>query len=116
MQTTRRELFITALAALSGLAVLGTGGVALAADGAVVTFTAGTGDGPGRISVTNASNGSTTSVGLLPRTSAEACASMLADAASKVGFKTQLAGVKVTLQGRGAVVKVEGATITKSDI
>jgi hypothetical protein len=110
--TTRRKLLIAALACLP---LLGSGGAARAADGVVVTFTAGTGDTPGKITVTNANNGSTTTIGLLPKTTAEACASMLADAAPKVGFKTQLGGTRVTLLGRGVVVKVEGATITKSD-
>jgi hypothetical protein len=112
MQTTRRTFFALTLACV---AVLGAPSMARSDDGVVFTFTSGTGDGPGKISVTNASNGSTTSVGLLPKTSAEACAAMLADAASKVGFKTQLGGVRVTILGRGAVVKVDGASMTKSD-
>ncbi len=81
----------------------------------VFTFTSGTGDAPGKITVTNASTGSTTSVGLVPKMSAAACASMLADAAPKVGLKTELGGASVTVLGHGVVVKVEGATVTRSE-
>jgi hypothetical protein len=112
MHTMRRS-FVAAL--LVCIAVLAARSFALAGDSMVFTFTSGTGDVPGRITVTNASTGSTTSVGLMPKMSAAACASMLSDAAPKVGLKTELSGASVTILGHGAVVKVEGATVTKSD-
>jgi len=112
MQTTRRAV---AAALLACFAVLATSSFARAGDAVVFTFTSGTGDVPGKITVTNANNGSTTSVGLLPKMSAAACATMLSDAAPKVGFKTELGGASVTVLGHGVVVKVEGATVTKSD-
>ena len=112
MQAIRRALTIAVLACV---AIVVTGVVARAADGVVVTFTSGTGETAGKITVTNASNGSTATVGLIPKLSAEACASMLSAAAPKVGFKTELAGASVTIVGHGAVVRVEGATITKTD-
>ena len=102
-------------AVLACAAVLATSPFALAGDSVVFTFTSGTGDTPGRISVTNASTGSTTSVALMPKMSPAACATMLADAAPKVGLKTELAGPSVTIVGHGAVVKVDGATVTKAD-
>jgi hypothetical protein len=40
---------------------------------------------------------------------------MLGDAAPKVGFKTEVSGASVTVRGHGIVVKVEGASITRSD-
>jgi hypothetical protein len=112
MQTTRRAI---AAAVLVWVAAVATGSLARAGDAVVFTFTSGTGDAPGKISVTNASSGSTTSVGLLPKMSAAACASMLSDAAPKVGFKTELGGASVTIFGHGVVVKIEGASVTKSD-
>jgi hypothetical protein len=112
MKTMRRA--VTA-AVLACVAVLAASAFAFAGDSVVFTFTSGTGDVPGRITVTNASSGSTTSVGLMPKMSPAACATMLADAAPKVGLKTELAGASVTILGHGAVVKVEGATVTKSD-
>jgi hypothetical protein len=112
MRTTRRAFSIAALACVS---VLATPFVARAGDGVVVTFTTGTGDAPGKITVTNASNGSTATVGLIPKLSAEACAAMLSTAAPKVGFKAELTGASVTVLGRGVVVKVDGASITKTD-
>jgi hypothetical protein len=112
MQTTRRAL---ALAALAVLVVLVTGSFARASDAVIITFTSGTGDAPGKITVTNASTGSTNSVGLIPKMSAAACAAILADAAPKVGLKTELTGTSVTLYGHGAIVRVDGASITKSD-
>jgi hypothetical protein len=112
MQTTRRAI---AAAVLAWVAVLATTSLVRAGDAVVFTFTSGTGDAPGKISVTNASSGSTTSVGLLPKMSAAACATMLSDAAPKVGFKTELGGASVTIFGHGVVVKIEGASVTKSD-
>ena len=118
MHFTRRTVSATLLAC----AALATGDLATAplahaaANGLVVTFTSGTGDGSGKITVTNASNGSTATVGLIPQLSPEACASMLSDAAPRVGFKTELAGATVTIKGRGVVVKVEGPSITKTDL
>lgn len=112
MQTTRRAI---AAAALAFVAVLAASSFVRAGDGVVFTFTSGTGDVPGKITVTNASSGSTTSVGLLPKMSAVACASMLSDAAPKVGFKTELGGASVTVFGHGVIVKVEGASFTRSD-
>src|ERR1035438_5054970 len=87
MQTTRRAV---AAAVPAWFAVLATSSFTRAGDAVVFTFTSGTGDAPGKITVTNAGNGSTASVGLVPKMSAAACASMLADAAPKVGFKTEL--------------------------
>ncbi|HTB72971.1 MAG TPA: hypothetical protein VK762_06995 [Polyangiaceae bacterium] len=112
MQTTRRALAVAVLACVAAVA---TSSVVRAGDGVVFTFTSGTGDAPGKITVTNASSGSTTSVGLVPKMSAAACAAILSDAAPKVGLKTELAGASVTIFGHGAVVKVEGASVTKSD-
>ena len=112
MQTTRRAV---ATAVLACFAVLATGSLARAGDAVVFTFTSGTGDAPGKVTVTNAGNGSTVSVGLVPRMSGAACASMLADAAPKVGFKTEVSGASVTVLGHGVVVKVEGASVTRSD-
>ena len=118
MITTRRAFFSAALAATAILASTATGSRAVAATpaGIVVTFTSGTGDASGRITVTNASNGSTASVGLIPKLTAAECAAMLSSTAPKVGFKADVNGPTVTLTGKGAVVKVEGATITKSDL
>jgi hypothetical protein len=113
MHARRRAVFV-AIAALACLVVLGAGS-ARAGDGVVFTFTSGTGDAPGRITVTNASSGSTTSVGLLPKMSAASCASLLSDLAPKVGFKTEVGGASVTILGHGVVVKIEGPTFTKSD-
>ena len=112
MKTTRRAV---AAAVLACFAVVATSSFARAGDAVVFLFTAGTGEAPGKLTVTNAANGSTVSIGLMPRMSPASCASMLADAAPKVGFKTQLDGASVTILGHGAVVKVEGASITKSD-
>jgi hypothetical protein len=82
----------------------------------LVTFTSGTGDAPGKITVTNAGNGSTTTVGLAPKLPAATCAEMLASAAPKVGLRSELAGSAVKIYSRSAIVKVDGATITKSDL
>jgi hypothetical protein len=112
MQTTRRAIAVAVLACVAALA---TSSVVRAGDAVVITFTSGTAEAPGKIAVTNASTGSTTSVGLLPKMSAAACASMLSDAAPKVGLKTELAGASVTIFGHGVVVKVEGASFTRTD-
>src|SRR5579862_7273427 len=112
MQTTGPALAAAVLACVAGLAM---SSIVRAGDGVVCSFTSGTGDAPGKITVTNASSGSTTSVGLVPKMSAAACAAILSDAAPKVGLKTELAGASVTIFGHGAVVKVEGASVTKSD-
>jgi hypothetical protein len=112
MKTTRRAV---AAAVLACFAVLATSSLARAGDAVVFTFTSGTGDAPGKLTVTNASSGSTVSVGLVPKMSGAACASMLADAAPKVGFKTEISGASVTILGHGVVVKAEGVTVTKSD-
>ncbi len=112
MQTMRHALVAAALACAAAVA---TSPLARAGDAVVFTFTSGTGDGPGKITVTNASTGSTNSVGLVPKTSAAACASILSDAAPKVGLKADLAGTSVTIYGHSAVVRVEGASFTKSD-
>jgi hypothetical protein len=118
MITTRRALFSAALAVAAVLATTAIGSDAVAATpaGVVVTFTSGTGDTSGKISITNASNGSTASVGLIPKLSAAECAVMLSSTAPKVGFKAEVSGATVTITGKGAVVKVEGASITKSDL
>ncbi len=115
MHWTRRTV---SLALLTGaLAALALSAPARAADaGVLITFTSGTGDAPGKITVTNAGNGSTTTVGLAPKLPASACAEILATAAPKVGLKTELAGGAVKIFSRSAVVKVEGAAITKSDL
>jgi hypothetical protein len=112
MKTTRRAVAAAVLACFAGLAA---SSFARAGDAVVFTFTSGTGDAPGKLTVTNASSGSTVSVGLVPKMSGPACASMLADAAPKVGFKTEISGASMTILGRGVVVKVEGVTVTRSD-
>ena len=118
MITSRRAFFSAALSAAVVLAGASTAYRAVAATpaGIVVTFTSGTGDASGRISITNASNGSTASVGLIPKLTAAECAAMLSSTAPKVGFKAEVSGATVTITGKGAVVKVEGASITKSDL
>lgn len=113
-KTTRREVFAAALAC--GLAIVSSATIARAGDGVLITFTSGTGDAPGKITVTNAGNGSTTTVGLAPKLPASACAEILSTAAPKVGLKTELAGNAVKIFSRSAVIKVEGASITKSDL
>jgi hypothetical protein len=112
----RRSFSLALLAGvLAAAAVSAVSASAGAADGVLVTFTAGTGDAPGKITVTNAGNGSTTSVGLAPRLPASACAEILATAAPKVGLKVELSGSAVKFFSRSAIVKVEGATMTKSE-
>lgn len=115
MQMTRRAVAIAALACLAIFAVSSFARAGDAGDAVVFTFTAGTGEAPGKVTVTNAGTGSTVSVGLLPRMSASACASMMADAAPKVGLKTEVSGASVTVLGHGVVVKVEGVSVTRSD-
>jgi hypothetical protein len=112
MPTTRRAF---AAAVLACSAALATSSFARAGDAVVFTFTSGTASAPGRVTVTNAASGSTISVGLLPNMSGPSCASMLAEAAPKVGFKTEVSGASVTVLGHGIVVKVEGASLTRSD-
>jgi hypothetical protein len=112
MQPMRRAV---AAAILACVAILATSPFARASDAVVITFTSGTGDTPGKITVTNASTGSTTSVSLLPKMSAAACATILSDAAPKVGLKTEITGTSVTVFGHGALVKVEGVSVTKTD-
>jgi hypothetical protein len=114
MRTPRRSFLLVSFAALLATATMAAS--ASAFDGVLVTFTSGTGDGPGKITVTNAGTGSTTTVGLVPKLSASACAEILSTAAPKVGLKTELAGTGVRVLSRSAVIKVEGATITKSDL
>jgi len=114
MRIPRRTLLLASLAPL--LAAVTMAAPARASDGVLVTFTAGTGEGPGKITVTNASTGSTATVGLVPRLSASACAEILSTAAPKVGLKAELSGNGVRIFSRSAVIKVEGTTITKSDL
>jgi hypothetical protein len=99
----------------TALALLATSVPALGQDFVVFTFTAGTGDSAGSITVTNANTGSTTSTGIVPHWSPEACAQVLSLAAAKIGFRTELSGRSVRIFGRGAVVKALGAVVTKSD-
>jgi hypothetical protein len=110
MHTTRRAF------SLAFLATITLSGPARAGDGVLITFTSGTGDASGKITVTNAGTGSTTSVGLAPKLPATACAEILATAAPKVGLKVELSGSAVKIFNRSAIVKVEGATTTKGDI
>jgi hypothetical protein len=113
-QTARRAMFLVVLVEI--LATLATGPPALAADMLLITFTSGTGDSSGSLTVTNATTGSTTTSGLVPHSPPAACANALSLAAPKVGFRAELSGTNVHIFGRGAVVKVVGATITKSDV
>jgi hypothetical protein len=112
-KTTRREVFAAAIGA--SLAILSIAPAARAADGVLITFTSGTGDTSGKITVTNAGNGSTTSVGLAPKLPASVCADTLSTAAQKIGLKAELVGNAVKIFSRSAVVKVEGAATTKTD-
>jgi hypothetical protein len=111
--TGRRAMFVAVLVGI--LASLETALPALGADAVLVTFTSGTGDSSGSLTVTNASTGSTTTSGLAPHSPPAACANALSLAAPKVGFRTELSGSSVRIFGRGALVKVVGATINKSD-
>jgi len=89
---------------------------ARADDGVLVTFDTGTGDAPGSLTVTNAATGSTTTTSLAKKTPPEACANILSIAAPKIGLKAELDGRSVRIFGRGAIVKVVGASITKKDL
>jgi hypothetical protein len=80
-----------------------------------ITFTSGTGETPGSVTVTNASTGSTTTSGLVAHLPAAACADTLALAAPKVGFRAEATGSTVRIFGRGAIVKVSGASVVRSD-
>jgi hypothetical protein len=114
MRTPRRTFLLASFAVLAAAVTLAA--PARAFDGVLITFTSGTSDGPGKITVTNAGTGSTTTVGLVPRLSASACAEILSTAAPKVGLKTELSGTAVKVLSRSAVIRVEGAAITKSDL
>ena len=107
-------MWVSALAAAAGLLLASP--AARADDGVVVTFDTGTGDVPGSITVTNAATGSTTTSSLAQKTPPEACANILSLAAPKIGLKAELAGKSVRIFGRGAIVKVVGASITKKDL
>jgi hypothetical protein len=111
--SSRREVSLLLLA--TALALLATSVPALAQDFVVFTFTSGTGDSAGSITVTNANTGSTTNTGIVPHWSAEACAQVLSLAAARIGFRTELSGRSVRIFGRGAVVKASGAVVTKSE-
>jgi len=108
----RRAVFCLLAATL---ALVATSLPALGADSVVFTFTSGPGDTAGSLTVTNANTGSTTTSGLVPHWSAEACAELLSLAATKIGFHTELSGRSVRIFGHGAVVKAVGAVVTKSD-
>ncbi len=112
-QTARRATLLVVLVGI--LASLATGLPALGADTVLIAFTSGTGESSGSLTVTNATTGSTTTSGLAPHSPPAACANALSIAAPKVGFRTELSGTSVRIFGRGALVKVVGATITKSD-
>jgi hypothetical protein len=111
--SSRRTVSLLFLGA--ALALLATSMPALGQDSVVFTFTSGTGDSAGSITVTNANTGSTTNTGLVPHWSPEACAQVLALAATKIGFRTELSGRSVRVLGRGAVVRAVGAVVTKSE-
>jgi hypothetical protein len=110
----RRLVSLAALA--TAIALLTTIAPASAEEGVLVTFTSGTGDSGGSLTVTNAQSGSTTTSGLGPQLSATVCANVLTLAAPKVGFRTEQSGSGVRIFGRGAIVKVVGASVTKSDL
>ena len=106
-----------ALAFLAGGAAASLGATAAASgqDFVVFTFVSGTGDSAGSLTVTNANTGSTTTTGIVPHWSPEACAELLSLAATKIGFRTEISGRSVRIFGRGAVVKAVGATLSKGD-
>jgi hypothetical protein len=108
-----RAMFLAVLVGI--LAPLATASPALGADAVLVTFTSGTGDSSGSLTVTNATTGSTTTSGLAPHSPPAACANALLLAAPKVGFRAELSGTSVRIIGRGVLVKVVGATIIKND-
>jgi hypothetical protein len=47
---------------------------------------------------------------------AAACANVLSALAPKIGLKAELEGTTVRILARGAIVKVVGATTTKTDL
>jgi hypothetical protein len=108
-----RRMFCLVLATTLGL--LSRSLLAADQDSIVFTFVSGTGDSAGSMTVTNANTGSTTTTGLVPHWSPEACAEVLSLAATKIGFKTELSGRSVRIFGHGAVVKAVGPTFTKGD-
>jgi hypothetical protein len=112
-QTSRRGASLAVLAML--VALLAVSSRARAEEGTVITFTSGTGDSGGSVTVTSATSGSTTTSGLGPQLSPTVCANALALAAPKVGFKAEQSGSSVRIFGRGALVKVVVATVTKSN-
>jgi hypothetical protein len=110
----RRAALLIALAGL--LLLLTTTLPALGEDGVIVTFTSGTGDTGGNLTVTSASTGSTSTSSIPPHWSPSACANTLGLAAPKIGFRVEVSGNSVRIFGRGAIVRVAGATITKTDL
>jgi len=113
MKASRRAVSLLVLASL--LAVLTASVRAVAADGVVITFVSGTGSAGGSITVTNAATGSTTSSSLAQDLPAATCANILSVLAPKIGLKAELDGASVRIFARGAIVKVVGATTTKTD-
>jgi len=111
--STRRE----ALVFLAGGVAMSIGLIpaAFGQDFVLFTFVSGTGDSAASISVTNANTGSTTTTGIVPHWSPEACAELLSLAATKIGFHAELSGRSVRIFGRGAVVKAVGVTVSKGD-
>jgi hypothetical protein len=112
-RSTRRAtlaFFAGAAAASLGLTAAASG-----QDFVLFTFVSGTGDSAGSLAVTNANTGSTSTTGIVPHWSPEACAELLSLAATKVGFRTELSGRSVRIFGRGVVVKAVGATVSKGD-
>jgi len=113
LTTSRRTLVLVVLAGI--LASLSTTLPASAQASVVFTFVSGTGDTAGSITVTNANTGSTTTSGIVPHYSPEACAELLSLIAPKVGLRAELSGRSVRIFSRGAIVKAVGATVTKGD-
>src|SRR5271166_4002709 len=107
--TPRRAFSFVLLAGM--LACLATTLPASAQDSILYTFVSGTGDAAGSITVTNASTGSTTTSGVVPHWSPEACAELLSIIAPKVGLRAELSGRTVRIFSRGAIVKAVGATV-----
>jgi hypothetical protein len=114
MKASRRAVSLFALACL--LVTLTASVRATAAEGVVITFVSGTGSAGGSITVTNAATGSTTSSSLAQDLPAAACATVLSVLAPKIGLKAELDGASVRIFARGAIVKVVGATTTKTDL
>jgi hypothetical protein len=111
--TPRRALPLVILAAI--LACVSTTLPASAQDSVLFTFVSGTGDTAGSLTVTNAGTGSTTTSGIIPHYSPEACAELLSIIAPKVGLRAELSGRSVRIFSRGAIVKAVGATVIKGD-